>query len=87
MTASRGSQSQFHVVLRHRPPSIPPPSGGGDSVHHQREPPVNEGVVDGAVVVFVDLEDCHEQLLEIDENDNGTIDNTFVDRGFSLIVN
>jgi hypothetical protein len=41
----------------------------------------------GPEVTCVAGEDLLVTVLEIDEDDNGTIDNTFVDRGFSLIAN
>ena len=41
----------------------------------------------GIEVTCLASEELLVTVLEIDENDNGTIDNTFVDRGFSLMVN
>lgn len=41
----------------------------------------------GIEITCLASEELLVTVLEIDENDNGTIDNTFVDRGFSLMVN
>jgi hypothetical protein len=41
----------------------------------------------GPEVTCVAGEDLLVTTLEVDSDDNGTIDNTFVDRGFSLIAN
>jgi hypothetical protein len=41
----------------------------------------------GIEVTCLASEELLVTVLEIDENDNGTIDNTFVDRAFSLMVN